>query len=70
MGSVRLLLGDEPGAGADIGLREVGSRPIKGLIKDLSNASFDEQTLRAVEDLTAFLRKDNSVIPKFANTCL
>src|SRR5579864_4569920 len=59
LGSVRLLLGDEPEAGADIGLREVGSRPVKGLIKDLSEASFDERTLRAVEDLTAFLRQDN-----------
>jgi superfamily II DNA or RNA helicase len=59
LGSVRLLLGDEPEAGADIGLREVGSKPVKGLIRDLSDASFDEKTLRAVEDLTAFLRQDN-----------
>jgi len=34
MGSVRLLLGDEPEAGADIGLREAGSKPVKGLIQD------------------------------------
>src|SRR6266700_3461564 len=43
MGSVRLLLGDEPEAGADIGLREAGSQPVKGLIKDLSDASFNEK---------------------------
>jgi hypothetical protein len=33
MGSFRLLLGDEPEAGADLGLREVGAKPVKGLIK-------------------------------------
>ncbi len=59
LGSFRLLLGDEPEAGADIGLREVGSKPVKGLIKDLSDATFNEQTLRLVEDLTAFLRQEH-----------
>src|SRR5450755_563374 len=59
MGSFRLLLGDEPEAGADLGLREVGARPVKGLIKDLANASFEERTLRLIEDLTAFLRQEH-----------
>ncbi len=58
MGSFRLLLGDEPEVGNDLGLREVGVRPIKGLIKDLANANFSEQILRLVEDLTAFLRQE------------
>jgi hypothetical protein len=69
MGSVRLLLGNKPEARADIGLREVSSKSVKGLIKVLFHASFDEKTLRAVEDPTAFLRQDNSVIPKFTNRC-
>lgn len=59
MGTVRLLLGDEPEAGIDLGLREVGSRPVRGLIKDLSDATFNERTLRLVEDLTAFLRQEH-----------
>jgi superfamily II DNA or RNA helicase len=59
MGSFRLLLGDEPEAGADLGLREVGVRPVKGLIKDLANASFEEKTLRLIEDLTAFLNQEH-----------
>ncbi len=59
MGSFRLLLGDEPEAGADLGLREVGARPVKGLIKDLANASFEEKTLRLIEDLTAFLNQEH-----------
>jgi phosphatidylserine/phosphatidylglycerophosphate/cardiolipin synthase-like enzyme len=59
MGSFRLLLGDEPEAGADLGLREVGAKPVKGLIKDLANASFEERTLRLIEDLTAFLSQEH-----------
>jgi SNF2 family DNA or RNA helicase len=58
MGSFRLLLGDEPEAGSDIGLRKVGAKPVKGLIQNLSNAHFDEKMLRLVEDLTAFLREE------------
>ncbi len=59
MGSFRLLLGDEPEVGSDLGLREVGAHPIKGLIKDLANAGYTEQTLRLVEDLTEFLRQEH-----------
>lgn len=58
LGSFRLLLGDEPEPGADIGLREAGARPVKGLIRELSEVSFNEQTLRLVEELVAFLRQD------------
>ncbi len=57
-GNFRLLLGDEPEAGSDLGLREVGAKPVKGLIRDLAGANFNEQTLRLVEDLIAFLRQD------------
>ena len=55
----RALLGDEPEAGTDIGLREIGAHPVKGLIHELQEASFNEETLRQVEDLTAFLRREN-----------
>src|SRR5258706_758205 len=59
LGNFRLLLGDEPEAGFDLGLREVGAKPVKGLIRDLGTESFNEKTLRQVEDLVAFLRQDN-----------
>ena len=58
MGSFRLLLGDEPEIGSDLGLREVGAKPVKGLIKDLANARFEEKTLRLIEELTAFLSQE------------
>src|SRR5260370_24358808 len=59
LGNFRLLLGDEPEAGFDLGLREVGAKPVKGLIRDLAKETFNEKTLRQVEDLIAFLRQDN-----------
>jgi superfamily II DNA or RNA helicase len=59
LGNFRLLLGDEPEAGSDLGLREIGAKPVKGLIRDLSGSNFDSQTLLLVEDLIAFLRREN-----------
>lgn len=59
LGNFRLLLGDEPEAGDDIGLREAGAKAVKGLIRDLAAETFSEQTLRLVEDLVAFLRQEN-----------
>jgi len=59
LGNFRLLLGDEPEAGSDLGLREAGAKPIKGLIRDLAREHFNEQTLRLVEDLIAFLRQEH-----------
>ena len=59
LGNMRLLLGDEPEAGLELGLREVGAKPVKGLIRELSGANFNEQTLRMVEDLIAFLRQQH-----------
>src|SRR5437899_2373164 len=55
LGSFRLLLGDEPEEGTDLGLREGGAHAVRGLIHELAEATFNEQTLRLVEDLTAFL---------------
>ena len=57
LGNFRLLLGDEPEAGSDLGLREIGAKPVKGLIRELAGENFNEQTLRLVEDLVAFLRQ-------------
>src|SRR6266702_4248977 len=59
LGNFRLLLGDEPEAGSDLGLREIGAKPVKGLIRDLARENFNEQTLRLVEDLIAFLRQEH-----------
>src|SRR5256886_7081524 len=59
LGNVRLLLGDEPEDGSDLGLREIGAKPVKGLIRDLARENFNEQTLRLVEDLIAFLRQEH-----------
>ena len=55
LGSFRLLLGDEPGDGEAVGLRP---RAARQLTSELNLAPFDEATLRAVEDLIAFLRRD------------
>jgi len=59
LGTFRLLLGDEPEVGADIGVREQKAKSVKGLIRELEQASFDGKTLRVVEDLTAFLQQEN-----------
>ncbi len=59
LGNFRLLLGDEPDARADLGLREVGAKPIKGLIRELAGADFNAQSLQLVEDLIAFLRQEH-----------
>lgn len=55
LGSFRMLLGDEPRDGPALGLRP---RAAQQLIAELNAAPFDEDTLRAVEDLIAFLRRD------------
>jgi superfamily II DNA or RNA helicase len=59
LGNFRLLLGDEPEAGSDLGLREIGAKPVKGLIRDLARENFNEATLRLIEDLIAFLRQEH-----------
>src|SRR6266487_579206 len=59
LGNFRLQLGDEPEAGSDLGLHEIGAKPVKGLIRDLAREVFNEATLRLVEDLIAFLRQEH-----------
>jgi len=58
LGSMRLLLGAEPATGEQVGLRP-DPDVVKGLIRhDLERAPFDEETLRTVEDLIAYLQRD------------
>jgi SNF2 family DNA or RNA helicase len=58
LGAFRLLLGSEPHAGEDIGLR-ADPRRLKARLKgDLEVEPFTAQTLRLVEDLIAFLHAD------------
>jgi superfamily II DNA or RNA helicase len=70
LGSFRLLLGDEPEVGTDIGMREAGAKPVKGLIRELSEASFSEQTLRMVEELVAFLMEDRVQVRLYTQSFL
>lgn len=59
LGSFRLLLGAEPTTGEQVGLRPE-PLVVKGLIrKDLEDLPFDEETLRLVEDLIAYLRRES-----------
>ena len=59
-GSVRLLLGDEPDEGEDLGLRKRSGRPRlqHGLIRDLEELDFNERMQRLVEELVGFLRHE------------
>jgi hypothetical protein len=58
LGNFRLLLGAEPASGEQLGLRP-DSKAIKGLLtRDLEALPFDEKTLRMVEDLIAFLKRN------------
>jgi len=58
LGNFRLLLGAEPTSGEQLGLRPDRAL-IAGLLRrDLEALPFDEKTLRLVEDLIAFVRRD------------
>ena len=62
LGNFRMLLGAEPQSGEQVGLR-----PEKGLFKgllrrDLEEAPFSEETLRLVEDLIRYLRRENVAV--------
>ena len=57
LGNFRLILGAEPTTGEQLGLRP-DPGIIKGLIEDdLESLAFDENTLRLVEDLIAYLQR-------------
>lgn len=62
LSSFRLLLGTEPSTAEQLGIRSAES-VVKGLItKDLEELPFDEETLLLVEDLIAFLGRDNVAV--------
>ena len=62
LGNLRLLLGAEPTSGEQLGLRPHAGN-ITGLIQqDLEALPFDEKTLRLVEDLIAYLRRDTVLV--------
>jgi SNF2 family DNA or RNA helicase len=55
LGSFRLLLGDEPQDGVSLGIRPATAQV---LISELNSLPYDEETLRLVEDLIAYLRRE------------
>jgi SNF2 family DNA or RNA helicase len=59
LGSFRLLLGAEPKTGEQIGLRPDADVVERLIRSDLEVLPFDEEALRAVEDLIAYLRRDS-----------
>lgn len=62
LGNLRLLLGAEPRTGEQIGLRPNTQATILAMRRDLEVASFDEPTLRLVEDLIAFLGRNGVAV--------
>lgn len=59
LGSFRLLLGEEPSSGEKIGLKPDPGKLNQAIRADLENEPFNEETLRLVEDLIRFLRREN-----------
>ena len=78
-GALRLLIGAEPMAGTDLGLRPLestspslgvgpsvwGEGVLNRLQSDLATEPFSEATLRLVEDLIAFLRTEKVEVRLF-----
>jgi hypothetical protein len=58
VGAFRLILGAEPHAGSDLGLRPNAEALKKRLQGDLEAEAFTEATLKLIEELIAFLRAD------------
>src|SRR5207245_10402180 len=54
LGNFRLLLGDEPEAGADLGLTEAGAKTVKGLIRDTARENVNQQRMRPDADLICY----------------
>lgn len=62
LGNFRLLLGAEPKSGEQIGLRPDQTAFLASIRADLEREPFTEETLRLVEDLIRFLRRDNVAV--------
>ncbi len=65
LGSFRMLLGDEPEDPAAVGLIPKAPKVVRTLFGELNAAPYTEGTLRAVEDLIAFLRKPDVQVRVF-----
>src|SRR5229473_7870506 len=62
LGNLRLILGAEPTTAEQIGLLP-DPGVVKGLIRrDLEALPFDEKTLRLIEDLIGYLRRDSVMV--------
>ena len=62
LGTFRLLLGAEPHAGEDLGLHADAKAVKAALTGDLNREPFTEDTLRLIEDLIRYLRKDHVLV--------
>ena len=58
VGNFRLLIGSDPQAGTDIGLKPNPTLLARRLAGDVEAEPFTEETMRLVEDLIAFLRAE------------
>ena len=65
LGSFRLLIGDEPEKAESVGLIPKGPRISRGLWGDLQSMTYTEEMLRAVEDLIAYLRREDVQVRVF-----
>ena len=62
LGNLRLLLGAEPTSGEQLGLRPHAGNVTRLIRRDLEALPFDEKTLRLVEDLIAYLRRNTVLV--------
>jgi len=65
--SFRLLLGFQPQESADVGLRPHASALKRDLRGDLEAEPYTESTLRLVEDLIAYLRREDVAVRLYEN---
>lgn len=60
--SFRLLLGFQPVEAKDVGMNPNASALLKALQRDLNAELYKEETLRLVEDLIAYLQRDETAV--------
>ncbi len=65
--SFRLLLGFQPVEAKDVGMKPNASALMKSLRGDLNTELYSEETLRLVEDLIAYLRRDETAVKLYEN---
>jgi superfamily II DNA or RNA helicase/HKD family nuclease len=65
--SFRLLLGFQPIEAKDVGMKPNASALMKSLRGDLNSELYTEETLRLVEDLIAYLRRDETAVKLYEN---